>query len=81
MTYTLDWRENALNSLAGYLDDDRAGVREVFTVLDELTANPYPPYATKIGSALRLRIGRYRIVYEIEDHTVTVLVIHVGRTN
>ncbi|GAA2760070.1 hypothetical protein GCM10009872_54310 [Actinopolymorpha rutila] len=43
MTYTLDWRENALNSLAGYLDDDRAGVRELFTVLDELTANPYPP--------------------------------------
>ncbi|MFD2078155.1 hypothetical protein [Actinopolymorpha cephalotaxi] len=53
MTHTLDWRENALNSLAGYLDDDPAGVGEVFTVLDELTANPYAPYATKIGSALR----------------------------
>ncbi|MFD2078151.1 mRNA interferase RelE/StbE [Actinopolymorpha cephalotaxi] len=80
MTYTLDWRENALNSLAGYLDDDPAGVGQVFTVLDELTANPYPPYVTRIGPAFRVRIGPYRIVYEIEDHTVTVLVIHIGRT-
>ncbi|WP_179791222.1 type II toxin-antitoxin system RelE family toxin [Actinopolymorpha rutila] len=33
-----------------------------------------------MGPAFRIRIGRYRIVYEIEDHTVTVLVIHIGRT-
>ncbi|GAA5008459.1 type II toxin-antitoxin system RelE/ParE family toxin [Actinopolymorpha pittospori] len=80
MTYALDWRENALNSLAGYLDDDPTGVGAVFNALDQLTANPYPPYASKIGPAFRMRIGRYRIVYEVDGHAVTVFVIHVGRT-
>jgi mRNA interferase RelE/StbE len=81
VTYTLDWRENALNSLAGYIADDPTGVGEVFKALDQLTANPFPPYASKIGTAFRMRIGRYRIVYEVDGDTVIVFVIHVGRTS
>ena len=46
-----------------------------------LAANPRPPgYEKMAGQArrYRIRIGRYRVVYSIEDDILLVLVVRVG---
>jgi mRNA interferase RelE/StbE len=45
-----------------------------------LQEDPRPPGCRKLAdhAAWRVRIGDYRIVYEIEDATRTVLVLRIG---
>jgi mRNA interferase RelE/StbE len=55
--------------------------RRIQGVLELLAAEPRPPAAMRlVGGAgeWRVRTGDYRIVYEIEDHEVLVLVLRVG---
>lgn len=55
--------------------------RRIHAALDLLSADPRPPAATQlVGGAgeWRVRTGDYRIVYEIEDEQVLVLVLRVG---
>ena len=49
--------------------------------IDALAENPRPHGARKIEgeeSAYRVRVGDYRIVYEVHDRVLLVLVINVG---
>jgi mRNA interferase RelE/StbE len=45
-----------------------------------LAHDPRPPGAKKLTArdAYRLRVGEYRVLYEIEDHRLVVLVVDVG---
>jgi mRNA interferase RelE/StbE len=46
-----------------------------------LAVNPRPPDGRKLAGHERLwriRIGRYRVVYEIEDRKLLILVVEVG---
>ena len=55
--------------------------RRVQAALDLLAEHPRPPGATRlVGGAgeWRVRTGDYRIVYEIEDERLLVLVLRVG---
>ncbi|MET7255481.1 type II toxin-antitoxin system RelE family toxin [Dyadobacter fermentans] len=50
-------------------------------VIDSLTANPRPSGVKKLENyknSYRVRVGQYRIIYEIEDHQLIVEVIKVG---
>lgn len=51
--------------------------------IESLSDNPRPPGCRKIMGAkrdlYRIRAGRFRIVYEIRDRELIVLVVHVGR--
>ena len=58
---------------------------EVYAVLesaiDGLALNPRPPGCKKLhgrGNQWRLRRGDYRIIYEIEDAVLRVLVVEIG---
>jgi len=56
--------------------------RRIQGVLELLAVEPRPPAATRlVGGAgeWRVRTGDYRIVYEIEDQELLVLVLRVGR--
>ena len=59
--------------------------REVFprvrAAIDGLAENPRPHGSQKLGGAdqYRIRIGDYRVIYEIEDAELHVLVVRVGR--
>ena len=46
----------------------------------QLADDPRPAGATKLigRPAWRLRVGDYRIVYEIRDDTQDVVIVHVG---
>ena len=55
--------------------------RRILAVVELLAENPRPPAATQLvgGSGeWRVRTGDYRIIYEIHDGELLVLVIVVG---
>ena len=81
MTYEIDWEPPAVDLAARYLMDDPEGLSAVLAAVDSLTENPRPDSAFPLGATgmLRLRAGRYRVVYEIDEATRTVSVMHVGR--
>ena len=55
--------------------------RRVQAAIELLAENPYPPGATALvgGSGeLRVRTGDYRVIYEVQNSQLVVLVIAVG---
>ena len=60
---------------------DAQARRRIQAALDLLAEQPRPPAATRlVGGAgeWRVRTGDYRIVYEIEDDHLQVLVLRLG---
>lgn len=60
---------------------DRVAQRRIQAAIELLADNPRPPGARKlVGSdgEWRVRTGDYRIVYEIRDDVLVVLVLTVG---
>lgn len=53
----------------------------VALVIDRLSEEPRPPRTRKLSGyddIYRLRVGRYRVLYRIDDGNVIVLVLKVG---
>jgi mRNA interferase RelE/StbE len=60
---------------------DPAVRRQVGRAIDRLAENPRPRQATPIvgePGALRIRTGAWRIIYEIREDKLVVLVLDVG---
>jgi mRNA interferase RelE/StbE len=81
LSYTVTWTEHALNAAAAFLKDDPAGLQQLFDSVDLLANDPRPAGSLEYGSPdiLRLHSGQYRVLYEINDDTVTVVILHTGR--
>jgi len=81
VTYEVIWSERALDQAAGFLKDDPAGLEQLLNSVDLLANEPRPAGTTEYGSPdiRRLHVGRYRVLYDISDDTVTLVVIHAGR--
>ncbi|MFD3406987.1 type II toxin-antitoxin system RelE/ParE family toxin [Kribbella sp. NPDC058693] len=82
MTYEVIWSERALDQAAGFLKDDAEGLAQLFASVDLLADDPRPAGTAEYGTPdrRRLRSGRYRVLYDVNDSTVTVVVIHAGRS-
>jgi mRNA interferase RelE/StbE len=80
VSHSLDWSEAALNAAAGFLSDDPVGLGQLIDALDDLTRDPAPARSSSLieGGLRRLRVGRYRTLYEIAEST-TISIIHIGR--
>ena len=55
--------------------------RHVVAVLRELAANPRPSGVVKMQgdyNLWRVRVGQYRVVYEIHDARILILVLRIG---
>jgi len=52
----------------------------VCDAIQSLASNPRPPGCRKLvgRDGWRIRVGDYRVIYEIDDPALTVLVLHVG---
>ncbi|MCD8140497.1 MAG: type II toxin-antitoxin system RelE/ParE family toxin [Planctomycetaceae bacterium] len=52
----------------------------VIAAVDKLASNPRPPGCRKLQGrpGYRIRIGDYRVVYEIHDQIITVEIIGIG---
>ena len=60
---------------------DRETARRIRDVTEELRNDPRPPGAKMLTGShgvFRIRTGDYRILYEVDDHQVVVLVLDVG---
>jgi mRNA-degrading endonuclease RelE of RelBE toxin-antitoxin system len=66
------WRHAALTSARRFMAD-QAGMRDVNRAIASLTENPGPPDAFVRGSYRRLRVGSYRVLYEVQGDVVTIV--------
>ena len=55
-------------------------VTRILHVIERLATNPYPDGARKLAGrdAWRLRLGHYRIIYQIERQRITIVIIKIG---
>ncbi len=64
-----------------FLSLDRQVRKRVGAAIDGLAAQPRPPGAKALAGTtgvVRIRVGDYRILYEVHDDQLVVLVIDVG---
>lgn len=76
--YEVQVARRALRVLASLPRREQQRVR---AAIDLLAGNPRPPGCTKLSgedSVYRVRVGDYRIVYEIIDKRLLVHVVHIG---
>ncbi|RSS43478.1 type II toxin-antitoxin system RelE/ParE family toxin [Streptomyces sp. WAC08241] len=81
MTYSIVWSEPAIDAAARFLKDDPDGLRQLMDAVDLLADQPRPEGSIAYGSPdlRRMHVGFHRVMYEITEATVTIVVIHVGR--
>ncbi len=77
MIYKVNIRRKALKQLAKIPASDYKKVKQA--ILD-LAQDPRPPDFEKLKSrpGWRIRQGNYRVIYEIQDNQLIVLVMDVG---
>ena len=66
------WRHGALASARRFMAD-QAGMRAINQAVAGLAGRPEPPDAFVRGSYRRLRVGSYRVLYEVEADVVTIV--------
>ncbi len=77
MTYSLQIRRSAAKALAKITKNDRIRLVEA---IDRLREEPNAGGVLKgeFAGLRRLRVGSYRIIYEVIDDQLVVLVIRIG---
>jgi mRNA interferase RelE/StbE len=68
------WEARAIDQAAGFLRDDPDGVREMLDAVARLSDEPRPAGSFPYWSPdrRRLRVGRYRVMYDTTPETVSV---------
>lgn len=77
MNYSVSIKQSALQSLKSIA---RADQLRIIDAIDQLKTNPAAGGVLKgeYSGLRRIRIGSYRVVYEVHDEQLTVLVIRIG---
>ncbi|MEV0442292.1 type II toxin-antitoxin system RelE/ParE family toxin [Streptomyces spectabilis] len=83
MSYQIIWREQATDTAVRFLKDDPDGLSQVYAAVDLLADDPRPRGTVAYGSpeVRRLHVGLYRLMYEIDEGTITIVVMHIGRVS
>lgn len=80
--YRLEVERRAERGLRHIRQGDPVGYRRVVAAIRALGDDPRPPGAAKLTAfdppAWRVRVGQYRIVYEVDDDQVVVIVVNVA---
>ena len=77
-TYNIQLKPAAERSLRKL---DKINRLRVARAIDKLATNPYPAQAHKLQGKedlLRIRVGDYRIIYQVLKKKICVLVIRIG---
>ena len=78
MRYRLQIKPSAVKALGKLPAQDRSRVAKA---IDALATEPRPSGVRKLSGAetlWRIRVGDYRVVYEIRDQELIVLVVRLG---
>jgi mRNA interferase RelE/StbE len=81
VSHQVNWEIRALDLAVGFLSDDPAGVAALWDSVSRLADEPRPSESFPYGSPdlRRLRAGRYRVFYTIDDRRHVVEIDHVAR--
>lgn len=77
MSYSLSIKQSAAKALARIPRPDRIRLIEA---IDSLSANPAAGSVLKgeFEGLRRIRVGNYRVIYEVQDDELVILVICIG---
>lgn len=77
MSYSINIKKRAAKALAKLPDRDYQRIRDT---IRELGENPRPSGALKLTGreGWRIRIGIYRVIYQIEDDSKIVTILDIG---
>lgn len=77
MIYEVVFRPSARKSLEKIPKKDRLRIEGA---IELLRSNPYPPAAIKLTerTEYRVRIGNYRVVYDVVKGRLVILVLTIG---
>lgn len=78
MPYTISYVPSAAKAIRKL---DRPTARRLLTAIGMLADEPRPAGCIQLKGGdgeLRIRVGDYRIVYDIHDHELVVLVLRIG---
>ncbi len=77
MSYTISIQRRAQKELSQFPPGAYEQVREAIRALGH---NPRPTGCHKLiaRTGWRIRIGDFRVIYEIDDKKQTILVLHIG---
>lgn len=76
--YSVIIERNALKSLAAIPDKD---AKKITKAIDELAKNTRPNGVKKLkghDDLYRIKVGNYRIIYEINDGELVIVVVEIG---
>ena len=78
MSYEVQLRNSAQEQLNDVKGKEYRRIAEIISSLDE---NPRPSKVKKLAESglWRVRVGRYRIIYSIDDKTKVVIVVRVAK--
>ena len=77
MTYAVEILRSAQKQLSKI---DRQDQSRIIASIKLLAENPRPTGCKKLSGrpACRIRIGSYRVIYEVDDNRIRVLVVAIG---
>ncbi|MCX7006811.1 MAG: type II toxin-antitoxin system RelE/ParE family toxin [Kiritimatiellaeota bacterium] len=77
MTYAISILRGAQKTLNALIAPEQ---ERVIAAIRKLASNPRPAGVKKLAGreAWRIRVGDYRVIYEINDNELTVLVVDFG---
>jgi mRNA interferase RelE/StbE len=79
MSHTVIWLPEAMAAYRRLRSSGPDGAKMMASVVASLAADPRPAHSNALGATnfRRIRLDRYRILYEVGDTAVHVM--HVGR--
>ena len=77
MSYSVQIKRSAAKELARIANSDRS---RLVQAIDALAENPFKGSALKgeLRGLRRIRIGDYRVVYEVQEDVLVVLVVRIA---
>lgn len=78
MPYSLKIKKSALKELQRF---DKPTRERIVTAIDQLAINPHVGKLLKgdLSGLRRIRIGSYRVIYEINEKEILVLILRVAQ--
>lgn len=67
----VQWPPRGVTTASRFLEDS-TGMTAVLAALDTLAQDPYPAESFRWGDMLRLRVGKYRIMYVVDGELITI---------
>ena len=76
-TFQIEWKPSALRELKRL---DRQSIPRIVTAIETLSSDPFPPGVKKLHgseSTYRIRIGDYRVIYELFTNRLVIEIVRV----